>query len=249
MILTHALPDLITNRAGMPPWNTRIDWVELAIREWDLVSFTLLPLTRAYVRKVYIPGRRWEEVNGVSPITDPLFENADRRLLKALAKKPKRGESCPPIGPLMEASRELCYCRNKCDASSEHAIFNNPYLDKYIPDMTAEKEEFLELMAAQERELAEAEMQLSKKAPKPAGSKKERKGRRAMKKEAAAAAAASQGQGEPSQAKTTAAGKQNQAGQGGGSSEDEEEDVSYRMLELTDAVCDVFESLKTIVKS
>lgn len=37
---------LIASRAGLPPWKTRIDWVALAIDNWDIVNFTSLPLTR-----------------------------------------------------------------------------------------------------------------------------------------------------------------------------------------------------------
>jgi hypothetical protein len=44
---------IITSRAGLPPWNTRVDWVALAIDNWDLVDFSSLPLTREHVLKWY----------------------------------------------------------------------------------------------------------------------------------------------------------------------------------------------------
>ena len=242
----------------MPPWRTRINWVELAIQEWDLVCFTMLPLTRQYVRKVYIPGKRWTEIETVSHITDPLFENASRNTLKALAKKAKDGN--PFLnGGLMESAREMCYCRNKGHDGNPHAIFKNKYLDKYIPDLAAARDEFLATVAAQEREIAAnelaiSEMQLTKQMPKTV--KKERKGRRAMKKEAAAAAAASataaaaqETVAGPSQEKPTTAGKQAEVKPAEDSDDEPEVSLSDRMLELTDQICEVFETLQNIVKS
>ena len=234
----------------MPPWRSRVDWVELAIREWDLVCFTMLPLTRQYVRKVYIPGKRWEEISGDSHITDPLFENASRKSLKALAKQAKDGN--PFLnGGLMESSREMCYCRNKGHDGSPHAIFNNERLDKYIPNLTVDKDEFLAAITAHEREIAASEMQLTKQMPKTVT--KERKGRRAMKKEAAAAAAAAAAQGTiagPSQEKTKTTAQTDEVKHDESSSDDEPEfSLSDKMLDLTDAISEVLENLQNIVKS
>jgi len=228
----------------MPPWNTRIDWVALANDHWDLVSFTLLPLTRAFVKRNYVPGKRWEEVNGLSHITDPLFENADRRLLKSLAKKP---------GSLMEASRTMCDCKDKCIVDgSVHFIFKNSYLAKYVPDMRASKEELENRKAAHERELAASEMQISKQVPKTVT--KERKGRRAMKKEAMAAAAAAQAEEDVAgsgQQKETTADNNDQVNRGEASSSEDDDDVciSDKLLDLTDAIGDMLENLQKIVKS
>ena len=235
----------------MPPWRTRIDWVELAIQEWDLVCFTMLPLTRNYVRKNYVPGRRWAEVDGVSHITDPLFENADRKRLKALAKKAKDGN--PFLnGGLMESSREMCYCRNKGHDGSPHAIFNNKHLDKYIPDLSVDRAEFLARIAAHEHEIAASDMmQLTKQMPKTVT--KERKGRRAMKKEAAAVAAAAAAAQEtvagPSQEKTATASKKAEVKPDEGSEDEPEVSLSDKMLDLTDAISEVLENLQNIVKS
>ncbi|KAL2170450.1 hypothetical protein VTG60DRAFT_4830 [Thermothelomyces hinnuleus] len=176
-LVTH----LITNRASMPPWNTRINWVALAIDQWDLVCFTMLPLTRAFVKKVYIPGKRWTEVNGVSPITDPLFKNASLRLLKTLSK-PKGDDQ------LMEASRILCYRKSNCVDGFEHTVFKNDLVSKYIPkEGEVDPRLIADISAYREHDLAAAELQFTKKMPKKVT--KERKGRRAMKREAAAAAA------------------------------------------------------------
>jgi hypothetical protein len=240
-LVTH----LITNRAGMPPWNTRIDWVALAISEWDLVCFTMLPLTRAFVKKVYIPGRRWTEVNGVSPITDPVFKNASRKLLKDLAKKPEPGDA-GPRRPLMEASKEMCYCRSKCHDDIEHTVFKNEALQKFIPDMSVDEETYRRIMAAYEREMAESQNQLAKKVPKKVT--KERKGRRAMKKEAMAAAAAEEeAVAGPSEPKNTATDNNDQVHE---SSEDEKEiPVSETLLNLADAVDELVKNIQKITKS
>lgn len=226
----------------MPPWKTRIDWVALANDNWDLVCFTLLPLTRAFVRRNYVPGKRWEEVNGLSHITDPLFKDANRRLLKTLAKKPK---------PLMEASPNMCYCEDNCssDKGSVHYLFKNSYLAKYIPDMTANKEEIERLMASFERELAASEVQLSKQMPKKVT--KERKGRRAMKKEALAAAAAADA---AANAEETVAGPSKQKAKvdkkdDSADEDDDDVNVSDKLLELADEIDDLLQNLQNIVKS
>ncbi|KAK4098354.1 hypothetical protein N658DRAFT_477410 [Parathielavia hyrcaniae] len=255
-LVTH----LITNRAGMPPWNTRIDWVALALSEWDLVCFTMLPLTRAFVKKVYIPGRRWKEVDGVSPITDPAFKNADRKLLKDLARKPtkpKPGDSRSSRRPLMEASLDMCYCRNKCHDDAEHTVFKNEAVQKFIPNMSVDEETYQRLMAAYEREVASNQLQVPKKVPK--NVTKERKGRRAMKKEAMAAAAAA-GEGQeavtagPSVPKstTTAMAESIDHAERDDSSEDEDGQdvpVSQSLLDLADAVDEVIKNIQKVVKS
>ncbi|KAK4126493.1 hypothetical protein N657DRAFT_710303 [Parathielavia appendiculata] len=248
-LVTH----LITNRAGMPPWNTRIDWVALALSEWDLVCFTMLPLTRAFVKKVYIPGRCWKEVNGVSPITEPILKNADRKLLKDLARKAKPGDS-RPRRPLMEASVDMCYCRNKCHDDIEHTVFKNEALQKFIPDMNVDEETYRKLMAVYEREVAATQAQMTKKMPKKVT--KERKGRRAMKKEAMAAAAAvgkeQHAVAGPTVSKTALTGSIDQAGKDDSSEEEENEKeipVSQSLLDLTDAVDEVIKNIQKIVKS
>lgn len=244
-LVTH----LITNRAGMPPWNTRIDWVALALDNWDLVCFSLLPLTRAFVRQVYIPGKCWTTINGISPFTDPLFKDANRKLLKDLATKPKSNDP-HRRGPLMEASSELCYCRTKRPGHTDHTVFGNAYIQKYIPDMRADEQMLRQLAADHERELAASRLEVAKKVPKTVT--KERKGRRAMKKEAMAAAAAAaaeekkEGQAVASgsqEKKTTSAQVENPP------AEEREKPLSERLLDITDAVCDVFEEMQNVVKT
>ncbi|KAL2129763.1 hypothetical protein VTI74DRAFT_7315 [Chaetomium olivicolor] len=202
-LVTH----LITNRDGLPPWNTRIDWIRLALDNYtlfsfpqtsqkqikmtlidsfpvDQVNFKSLPLTRAYVKKSYIPEKQWNNFNLISPYTDPLFTNANRKLLKQLVKKPAPGEKKKfPEQPLMENSQDLCYCRNM----GEHAIFKNRDIARYIPKMQATKEDIKRLQAVQERARALSEMEVAKKMPKQVT--KEKMGRRKAKKAAAAAAA------------------------------------------------------------
>ncbi|KAL1837154.1 hypothetical protein VTJ49DRAFT_4200 [Mycothermus thermophilus] len=237
---------LIHNRAGLPPWCTRIDWVKLAIDNWDMVDFTKLPLTRACVKKHFIPHKGWEHyytagiidpsANSTTPahatdpsipfaappstsgtgsaicpiagrphfFTDPLFAaGADVFLLRKLAgvtKTPAADAIAPeciqPIlrrnrdtgPPLMEASRELCYCQATNSttpeqlAQSEHAVFRNPLLRKYIPDMRAPKEVVEQLRQMERSEKEELEQLVKKKLPKKAD-KEKKKGRRAMKKE------------------------------------------------------------------
>lgn len=186
VLVTH----LITNRAGMPPWCTRLDWVALAIDKWELVDFNRLPLTRDTVRRTYIPNKSWERIdNGPSPITDPLFKNADVNLLEALASTPKPDDPVNPHRiPLMESSEDLCYCRKKCSRDDgEHTVFENEAIQQYITDIFS-GEAWATLMAQRERQLAANALQPAKQMPKKVV--KERKGRRAMKKEALAAAAA-----------------------------------------------------------
>ncbi len=231
----------------MPPWRTRIDWVTLAIENWDLVDFQLLPLTRDYVTKVYIPGKRWPEVNGLSAITDPLFETADIRLLKRLASQEPTKQQ-PNRQPLMEASSDLCYCRHGCGGGKiEHAIFKNTYLHKYIPDMSVSQEELQKILAARERDLAATEQEFAKKVPKTAT--KERMGRRAMKKAAAAAAAAAAGGVQdgapgPSQPKMTIVDVPRHVKK----DDDKEVSMSHRILDMADAIGDVIDKIQDIVK-
>jgi hypothetical protein len=245
-LVTH----LITNRAGMPPWNTRIDWVTLAISEWDLVCFTMLPLTRAFVKKVYIPGQLWKEVNGVSPITDPLFKNANRKLLKDLARNPKPGDA-RPRRRLMESSKDMCYNRGKCDEGIEHVVFKNEALQAFIPDMSVDEETYRRIMAAYEREmaeLAETQNQLGKKMPKKVT--KERKGRRAMKKEAMAAAAAEEDAvAGPSEPKNNPANNNDQVERDEPSEDEKDIPVSETLLNLTDAVDELVQNIQKITKS
>lgn len=253
---------LINNRAGLPPWKTRIDWVALANANWDLVCFTSLPLTRAFVKKVYIPGQLWEQVEGVSPLTDPLFKKADRKLLRTLGKKPTDGPR-PRHPALMEATQDECYCCKQCDHSqTDQAVFKNEFIQDFIPDMQPDEETTRRAEEERERALAVSERQINKQMPKKVT--KERKGRRAMKKDALAAAAAAaeaeKGQAEgvagPSNANKSAApeNKGQAADKKEAESEDEKDDrpLSERMLDCLDMaeeICDVFDKLQGIVKS
>ncbi|KAH6632297.1 hypothetical protein F5144DRAFT_603042 [Chaetomium tenue] len=235
-LVTH----LITNRAGMPPWNTRVDWVALAIGEWDLVCFTQLPLTLAFVLGEYIPGKRWTEVKGVSPITDPLFERADLRSLKELAKPKLDG-----LGlrlPLMEASRSLCYCRYGCLDGFEHVIFKNKVIRKYIAELKLPYKVQGSSLSGRERVLAVSQEQMAKKVPKQVT--KERKGRRAMKKEAIAAAAAEE-------SLASLSGPEDQAVKEYSVPSEAENPVplSQRLMELSDTVGDVLENIQKTIKS
>jgi hypothetical protein len=178
VLVTH----LITNRCGMPPWATRVDWVRLAIKNWDVVNFNCLPLTRDYVKKMYIPQKGWDlyysgglsvdpttnEPNNIlfpnsgtnSPtgppapfFVDPLFaKNTGVQLLKKLSKPLTAEELKLPQRkrrkPLMEAATHLCYCEASegiFDPSvldkSDHFVFRNKTLRRYIPDMRAKKED------------------------------------------------------------------------------------------------------------
>lgn len=235
-LVTH----LITNRAGMPPWNTRIDWVTLAIGEWDLVCFTQLPLTLAFVLAEYIPGQRWTEVTGVSPITDPLFERADLKSLKALAKPELGGLHSRP--PLMEASRSLCYCRHGCLDGLEHIIFKNKAIRKYIAEVKVTYKVKGPLLSDRERVLAVCQAQMAKKAPKQVT--KERKGRRAMKKEAMAAAASEESPTSPNEPKDQAV-KEHSAP----SEAENPVPLSQRLMELADTVGDVLENIQKTMRS
>ncbi|KAL2177641.1 uncharacterized protein P884DRAFT_200031 [Thermothelomyces heterothallicus CBS 202.75] len=235
-LVTH----LITNRAGMPPWNTRINWVALAIDQWDLVCFTMLPLTRAFVKKVYIPGKRWTEVNGVSPITDPLFRNASLRLLKTLSK-PKGDDQ------LMEASRILCYRKRSCVDGFEHTVFKNHLVSKYIPkEGELDPRLIADISSYREHDLAAEELQFTKKMPKKVT--KERKGRRAMKREAAAAAAATAA--EEAAAESGEQQCQNKKEEGSSLSEGEEDaPISERLMDLADRTNDAITNLQKSLNS
>jgi hypothetical protein len=250
---------LISNRAGLPPWRTRIDWVALANANWDLVSFTMLPLTRAFVKKAYIPSKLWLEIEGVSPLTDPLFRKADRKLLRTLGKKPTDGPR-PRHATLMEATDEVCYCREQCHSSeAEHKVFKNEYIQDFIPDMQADEETIRKVQAERASAVAASERQITKQVPKKVT--KERKGRRAMKKDALAASAAVEGENaqpetvaRPSTANKSAAPKnKNQADKKKPDSDVEEDrPLSERMLDCLDMaeeMCDVFEQLQKIVNS
>jgi hypothetical protein len=250
---------LISNRAGLPPWRTRIDWVALANANWDLVSFAMLPLTRAFVKKAYIPSKLWLEIEGVSPLTDPLFRKADRKLLRTLGKKPTDGPR-PRHATLMEATDEVCYCREQCHSSeAEHKVFKNEYIQDFIPDMQADEETIRKVQAERASAVAASERQITKQVPKKVT--KERKGRRAMKKDALAASAAVEGENaqpetvaRPSTANKSAAPKnKNQADKKKPDSDVEEDrPLSERMLDCLDMaeeMCDVFEQLQKIVNS
>ena len=250
---------LISNRAGLPPWKTRIDWVALANANWDLVSFTMLPLTRAFVKKAYIPGQLWLGIEGVSPLTDPLFRKADRKLLRRLGKKPTEGPR-PRHGILMEATDEVCYCREQCHSSeAEHKVFKNEYIQDFIPDMQADEETIRRVQAEHAHAVAASELQITKQMPKKVT--KERKGRRAMKKEALAAAASAEAENEqtetvagPSNANKSAASKNEKQADKKKPDSDDEQDrpLSERMLDCLDMaeeMCDVFEQLQKIVNS
>ncbi|EAQ87608.1 predicted protein [Chaetomium globosum CBS 148.51] len=208
-LVTH----LITNRAGMPPWNTRIDWVTLAIGEWDI---------------------------GVSPITDPLFERADLKSLKALAKPELGGLHSRP--PLMEASRSLCYCRHGCLDGLEHVIFKNKAIRKYIAEVKVTYKVKGPLLSDRERVLAVCQAQMAKKTPKQVT--KERKGRRAMKKEAMAATASEKHPTSPNEPKDQAV-KEHSAP----SEAENPVPLSQRLMELADTVGDVLENIQKTMKS
>ncbi|GAB1319531.1 Reticulocyte-binding protein 2 a [Madurella fahalii] len=183
-LITH----LITNRAGLPPFCTQIDWVALAIDNWNLVDMTSLPLTREFVKTSYVPNKMWNNdwVGGRSPITDPLLVGTDLRKLKMLAKGVGNGDS---RGRLMEAAYVSCVCF--C-ASHQSAVQKNPALKHYAatvphsPQHTEEKKEAVE--SEMERTLREFE-ELKKRKPQPKTANKVRMGRRAMKKAAEAAQA------------------------------------------------------------
>ncbi|KAH6856100.1 hypothetical protein B0I37DRAFT_442829 [Chaetomium sp. MPI-CAGE-AT-0009] len=242
-LVTH----LITTRAGMPPWDTRVDWVALAIGEWDLVCFTQLPLTRAFVKKEYIPGKRWTEVNGVSPITDPLFEDANLKLLKSLARPKRDGTKC--CHPLMEASRTLCYCEKGCLDGLDHTVFKNKLVRKYISEVKLEYTITGGTLADPERIIAATQEQMAKKMPKKVT--KERKGRRAMKKDAMAAAAAEEELAGPSKPKDTPTEKKSgvEEERDPPSEDENQAPLSQRLMELADAVGDVINSIQKTIKS
>ncbi|KAJ4289448.1 hypothetical protein N0V88_006928 [Collariella sp. IMI 366227] len=182
---------LITNRDGLPPWQTRVDWVKLAldncqiemtnVMSGDIINFKELPLTRAYVKRVYVPQQQWKNVGTTSPYIDPLFANATHKVLKQLSKNPAPGKK-----PLAEHAQDLCYCRN----SGEHPIFKNRAISRYIPDMSATEEDLEELRLAQEEARTAVEKMNAKKLPKQAN--KDKMGRRKAKRAAAAAAAAAE---------------------------------------------------------
>ncbi|KAK3307345.1 uncharacterized protein B0T15DRAFT_554022 [Chaetomium strumarium] len=236
VLVTH----LITNRAGMPPWKTRLDWVKLAIDNWDVVCFALLPLTREFVKREYIPLKRWEEVKGLSPITDPLFANANRRLLQRLAQ---------PIQahPLKEEDSDtMCCCE---DGRNEHVVYRNEQLQVYLRDPAEVLEEARRYMEAREREIAAAaaELEPARKEPKRAD-KSRKKGRRALK-EAAAVAAAEEGAAATAGPSTEK--PKEEASHNDRPSDKDKEDVpvSDRLLELADQMEEVFQNLRGIVQS
>lgn len=222
---------LITNRAGLPPWNTRINWVTLAIDQWDLVCFTKLPLTRAFVKEVYIPRRLWAEVNGVSSITDPLFKNASPELLDAFSKRTGHDQ-------LMESSLTQCYRRSGCVDGLSHTIFTNDLVSKYIPGEAMIDAKYMAGEGAdRERALAAARQEFAKKTPKRAI--KERKGWRAKKREAAAAAAAAAAVAGAEEAITAGSSKPQYLDNKGESSSssnngDQDAPVSEKLMELAE---------------
>ncbi|KAK4134528.1 hypothetical protein BT67DRAFT_296745 [Trichocladium antarcticum] len=122
---------LVTSRAGLPPWNTRIDWVALVIDNWDLVDFSSLPLTREHVRAWYIPHRAWTLAATWtprlrSPFSSPLLAGADLKLVKGLANPAANSTR----RPLNEASPDACLCP---DRIATVVVFKNKWIRKYIP--------------------------------------------------------------------------------------------------------------------
>lgn len=121
---------LITNRAGLPPWDTRIDWVRLALDQWDLVSLTALPLTREFAEDQYIPLSLWQDIKGLSHITDPFFANITHERLKELAS--------PGMYPAFTQEYPgLCSDTANCPHQFGHAIFKNEYAKALIPKRVA----------------------------------------------------------------------------------------------------------------
>lgn len=128
---------LIANRAGLPPWRTRLDWVAIAIDCWDIVDMHNLPLTREYVVSSYIPKKLWigaeDWAGSRSPYEDPLFRgHVDVHKLRELAK-PKKGKGvqvkCPhghklERPPLMESSLVGCY---GCEGQDHHYVLANKW--------------------------------------------------------------------------------------------------------------------------
>lgn len=176
-LITH----LITNRAGLPPFCTQIDWVALAIDNSDLVDMTSLPLTREFVKTRYVPSKMWNNdwVGGRSPLSDPLLAGMDIRKLRKLAKGSGDGDG---RGSLMEAAYVPCVC--PC-SSHQSAVQKNPALKRYaatVPHVEMKDAVESEL----DRTLKEFE-ELKKKKPQPKVVNKVRMGRRAMKKAAEAA--------------------------------------------------------------
>lgn len=245
---------LIVNRAGLPPWNTRIDWISLAIDNWDLIDMTSLPLTREFVKKWYIPNKAWENhkewVDGRSPYSDPLLVGIDRAKLKALANpkttttgsKGKGGR----VRPLNEASPDSCYCEHQRERG---AVFKNKEVEKYIPKRQLDEAALREVIAARERAVAESGLDLTKKQPKSVN--KVRLGRRAQKKAAMAAAAEANGHQKEMEGATTTAPQEHTylttAVAAEASSDDEP--VSEQMLRLADRFDEFVNGLRDIIKS
>ncbi|KXX74586.1 Reticulocyte-binding protein 2 a [Madurella mycetomatis] len=183
-LITH----LITNRAGLPPFCTQIDWVALAVDNWDLVDMASLPLTREFVKTRYVPSKMWNNdwVGDRSPLSDPLLVGIDIRTLRKLAKGSGDGDG---RSPLMEAaymsSAYLC-------SSHQSAVQRNPALKRYVATLPHGPKTAEEMKDAVESELDRTLREfegLKKKKPQPKAVDKVRMGRRAMKKAAEAAQA------------------------------------------------------------
>ncbi|KAK4226574.1 hypothetical protein QBC38DRAFT_545843 [Podospora fimiseda] len=101
-LITH----LITNRQGLPPWQTRINWVSLALANYDLVDFSSLPFTKMFVRLwynrhiPYKPNPPWFPA-GPCPFQDPLLVGANHRRLHsfALLKQEQAPDTSSPFAP------------------------------------------------------------------------------------------------------------------------------------------------------
>lgn len=255
---------LINNRAGLPPWDTRIDWVALALDQWDLVSLTSLPLTREFVEKEYIPKALWRDIKGLSHLTDPLFINITHRRLKELA----RPENIPPL-PFTQEHPTLCTEPANCPDGTTHTVFKNEYANKLIPKkreiITAESlpslfqqytQRFINPRQSAQPDLADllSNQQLKR------TTKYTRKGRRALKKERDAIAAAATAAG-PSTSTTTATASTPAAASGTANTatcndgetpatfEKDDIDVctSDRLLDISDLMEDMIQRMRTIL--
>ncbi|KAK3987225.1 hypothetical protein QBC44DRAFT_128616 [Cladorrhinum sp. PSN332] len=131
---------LLTNRQGVPPWSTRIDWISLAVDNHELVDFTSLPLTKRFVRDWYNPHKIYQNPSwhvGPSPLQDPDLVGADRHRLEKLAK----GEYIRN-GIRRDALREYRSCHSGPEDSASwnsHSVLKNAPLVKYIPNVKPNK--------------------------------------------------------------------------------------------------------------
>lgn len=250
-LITH----LITNRAGLPPFRTVIDWVALALDNWDLISLHMLPLTRAYVLSDYVPKEPWTLPclgRGVSHFTDPLFQDLTLKKFRALAK-PKGKDKATTNGSITTSetntSRKLMeampdHARHcVCGKAHDRPVYKNKWIQKYVVHCECDMEE---AAAARERALEASRAELAKKQPKKVDKEEKQKqkmGRRAMKKAAAAAEA---------EAKAKAAAPADEQKKEDSPDEDSSEDevpLSERMMQLTEQMDEFFDKLRGIVRS